>query len=229
MHPIARYLFALSAMIVAYTAYARMAVPFLEGPANVIRRQNVALDHSETSDILDKSHLPSLIPANAWELESCKTLLTPQGTVYFQEWTPIDDQGNYLLEPFTIVMNDPVNKIHNYSADEDPTEKIPTPIVLRSEEGARLKFSKPLTARSGEGDIEMESAQLDGQVTVYRPSLDGNEEDELRVVTSNIQINRSHIFTLSDVYFSFGLHHWPTKQMPAHQRRVFQTSKALSN
>ena len=207
MNPIAKYLFALSAMIVAWTAYAKVAVPFLEGPPNVVRRQQVALNYPDVAEILDKSHLPTIVPADAWELGSCRTLLTPQGTVYFENWQPVDDKGTYELIPFTIVMNDPVNSIRTAETTNDPTEKKPAPIVLRSLEGARLKFSKPLTARSKKDDIELESAQLDGQVTLFRPANPGTDEDELRVVTKNIQINRDQIYTLSDVHFSFGPHH----------------------
>jgi lipopolysaccharide export system protein LptA len=232
MNPIARYLFALSAMIVAYTAYARMAVPFLEGPQNVIRKQQVALDDSGNSDVLDKSHLPSLVPNNAWELGSCKTLLTPQGTVYFEEFEPIDDQGNYRLVPFTIVLNDPVNKIHNHTQVENTNQKKPTPIVLRAIEGARLKFSKPLTARGSQDDIEMQSAQLDGQVTVFRPANIANDEDELRVVTRNIQVTHSQIFTLSDVHFSFGPHHGSGRNLSiklAHKPAEDSPAKSFSS
>ncbi len=219
-------------MIVAYTAYAKMAVPFLEGPPNITRRQQVALDDSDNSDVLDKSHLPSLVPNDAWELGSCKTLLTPQGTVYFKEWEPVDDQGNYRLVPFTIVINDPVNKIHNHLSVADPTQKKPSPIVLRAVEGARLKFSKPLTARANQDDIEMESAQLDGQVTVFRPANVANDEDELRVVTRNIQVTHSQVFTLSDVHFSFGPHHGSGRNLSiklAHKPAEDSPAKSFSS
>ena len=232
MNPIARYLFALSAMIVAYTAYVRVAVPYLEGPSSVSRRKQVAVEPLDNSDTLDKSHLQFLVPPESWELGTCNTLLTPQGTVYFKTWEPVDDQGNYLLEPFTMVMNDPVNRIRDYSVVEDPTEKKPAPIVLRALDGARLKFSKPLTARSKDDDIEMESAQLDGQVTVYRPANTATEEDELRVVTRNIQVNRSHIFTLADVYFSFGAHHGSGRNLSiqlAHKTDADTPTKSFSN
>ena len=206
MNPIAKYLFALSAVIVAWTAYARIAVPFLEGPPNVVGRQQVDVDYPDIAETLDKSHLPSMVPAGAWELGPCKTLLTPQGTIYFEYWEPVDDEGTYKLMPFTIVMNDPVNNIRSESS-ANPKSNKPAPIALRSLDGARLKFSKPLTAQSMKGDIDLESALLDGQVTLFRPSNPQNEEDELRIVTRNIQINRSQIFTLADVHFSFGPHH----------------------
>jgi len=206
MNPIAKYLFALSAMIVAWTAYAKIAVPFLEGPPNVVQRQQSTVDYPDIAETLDKSHLPTMVPADAWELGPCKTLLTPQGTIYFDYWEPVDDEGTYQLMPFTIVMNDPVNNIREELSSEK-AEKKSAPIALRSLAGARLKFSKPLTARSMKDDIELESALLDGQVTLFRPPNPANDEDELRIVTRDIQINRSQIFTLADVHFSFGPHH----------------------
>ena len=205
MNPVAKYLFALSAVIVAYCAYVTTAVPFLEGRSEVVRRQPVAVDYPDVASSIDKSHLPSIVPADAWELGSCKTLLTPQGTIYFEYWEPVDDQGTYQLMPFSIVINDPVNQIRE--AATDPAAEKPAPIVLRSLDGAKLRFSKPLTARSKKDDIELESALLEGQVTLFRPANEQNNEDELRIVSQNIQINRSQIFTLSDVHFAFGKHH----------------------
>ena len=230
VNPIAKYLFALSAMIVAWTVYAKVAVPYLEGPPTVVRRQQVSEYYPDVGDILDKSHLSSIIPADAWELGSCKTLLTPQGTIYFEEMEPLDDQGTYQLMPFTIVVNDPVNKIR--TEPEVEPEKKTAPIVLRSLEGARLKFTKPLTARSKNDDVELESAQLDGQVTVFRPANPGTEEDQLRIVTRNIQINRSHIFTLADVYFSFGPHHGSGRNLSiqlTHKPEPDSPAKSFSN
>ncbi len=205
MNPLASYLFALSAMIVAYTAYAKLAVPILEGPPVAARVQAAYVPPNASENGLNKSHLPSLLPENAWELSPCKTLLTPQGTVYFQKWDRIDDQGTYELKPFTLVINDPAA-----AAMRDPEvpqdAKTATPVVLRAFEGAKLKFSKPLTAGSSSEKAEMESAHLLGQVTVYRPANSANKEQQLRVVTQSIQVNRQYIFTLNEVDFQFGSH-----------------------
>ena len=207
MNPVAKYLFALSAVIVAYCAYVKTAVPFLEGPARSIQRQSASVDYPDVDSTIDKSHLPSVVPADAWELGACKTLLTPQGTIYFEYWEPVDDQGTYQLVPFTMVVNDPVNQIRDGAQTTEASAKTPAPIVLRALEGARLRFSKPLTARSKKHDIELDSAMLDGQVTLYRPADKENGEEELRIVSDNIQINHSQIFTLNDVHFAFGQHH----------------------
>lgn len=231
MNPIAKYLFALSAMIVAWTAYAKFAVPILEGPPAVVRRQQVDAYYPDVAEILDKSHLPTIVPADAWELGKCKTLLTPQGTVYFEHFEPVDDKGTYLFMPFTIVMNDPVNRIRKAPLEEEVKTK-PAPIVLRALQGARLKFSKPLTARSSKGEIELESAQLEGQVTLFRPVNPGTDESELRAVMENVQVSRSQIFTLSDVFFSFGPHHGSGRNLSiqlTHEPGEDSPTKSFSN
>ena len=231
VNPIAKSLFALSAMIVAWTAYVKMAVPFLEGPPTVVRRQPVDTYHPDVSEALDKSHLATIVPADSWELGSCKTLLTSQGTIYFKSWDPVDDQGTYQLEPFTIVINDPVNKMGKDTPESEPSKKT-APIVLRAMERARLKFSKPITARSDKEDVELESAQLDGQVTVFRPANPETEEDQLRILTRNIQVTRSQIFTLADVYFSFGPHHGSGRNLSiqlAHEYEADSPAKSFSN
>jgi lipopolysaccharide export system protein LptA len=231
MNPIAKYLFALSAMIVAWTAYAKIAVPFLEGPPSVIARQQSSVEYPDNREPIDKSHLPSMVPTDAWELGSCKTLLTPQGTIYFEYWEPVDNKGTYKLMPFTIVMNDPVNSIRSETI-VDPEGKKPAPIALRSLDGARLKLSKPLTAQTMKGGIELESALLDGQVTLFRPPNPQNEEDELRIVTRDIQINQTQIFTLGDVHFSFGPHHGSGRNLSiqlTHKTDAGSPTKNFSN
>ena len=205
MNPLAKYLFALAGMICAYTAYARFAVPVLEGPVIRIQRRSAPTTPPIANQLLNKDYLNSLVPSDGWELEPCKTLLTPQGTVYFKKWERIDDQGTYKIYPFTLVINDPASRAAKQR--RNPREKLDadeTPVVLRSFQGAEVKFNKPLTANSQSEKATMETARLLGQVTIFRPPA--NDENELRVKTSNVEVNRQNIYTLNEVLFQFGPH-----------------------
>ncbi len=206
INPIAKYLFALAGMICAYTAYARLAVPWLEGPTVRVQRVSAASDAPTTSDLLDKSYLANLVPPGEWELEPCKTLLTPQGTVYFRTWDRIDNEGTYRIVPFTLVINDPASREAQRRIDPDSVSDEDTaPVILRSFQGAEVKFSRPLSAGSQNEKATMESARLEGRVTVFRPPTD-TEEEEVRVVTSNVHVDRQNIYTLNEVHFQFGAH-----------------------
>ena len=172
INPVAKYLFALAGMICAYTGYARLAVPLLEGPVVRVERTQSTEVVPLASELLDKSHLAALVPAGEWELEPCKTLLTPQGTVYFKEWKRIDNEGTYRIVPFTLVINDPASRAARQRMDPGSvSDKETSPVILRSFDGAEVKFSSPLSANAQNEKATMESARLEGRVTVYRLSL----------------------------------------------------------
>ncbi len=187
-------------MIGAYSAYAKFAVPMIEGPAGQIRRSVATIPATLPEKQDNKARLFQLLPNNAWELGQCKTLFTNSGTLLFQEMTRIDDQGTYTLTPFTMIMNDHQSGTA-FAAKLDPT--VP-PTVLRCGE-AKLKFDGPITI-TGNSGIQMRSASLNGEVTIFRPSASNEKDETLKLITQNVQINTERILTFSDVAFAFGPH-----------------------
>ena len=187
-------------MIGAYSAYAKFAVPIIEGPVNQVRR-SVALVPATLPEKQDnKARLFSLLPNNAWELGQCKTLFTNSGTLLFQEMIRVDDQGTYTLTPFTMILNDHQSGTA-FAAKLDPT--VP-PTVLRCGQ-AKLKFDGPI-AMTGNSSMKMRSANLNGEVTIFRPSASTEKDETLKLITQNVQINTERIITFSEVAFAFGPH-----------------------
>lgn len=199
INPLAHYLLTLAAMISLYSLYAMYVVPILEGPPGKIRKRIVARANTQTRQ-QDKSWLQNLLPADGWELQNCKTLVTSEGTILFQDYQPQDD-GYVDVFPFTLVMNAAPENTATDIAPE-PTDK--PPLVLRCLQGSRLKLNRPLTVGIGGGSLRMESARLLGQVTVFRPESQQGVKDHIAVWTSNVQIDRQQIFTLEQVRFQFG-------------------------
>lgn len=191
---------ALALMIGAYSAYAKFAVPMIEGPVGQVRRRIATVPTTLPEKQDNKARLFKLLPHNAWELGQCKTLFTNSGTLLFQEMTRVDDQGTYTLSPFTMIMNDHESGTA-FAAKLDPT--VP-PTVLRCGE-AKLKFDGPI-AITGNSGIKMRSANLNGEVTIFRPSPSPLKDETLKLITQNVQINTERILTFSDVAFAFGPH-----------------------
>ena len=191
---------ALALMIGAYSAYAKFAVPLIEGSVEQVRRSIAIAPVSLPEKQENKSRLFKLLPNSAWELGSCKTLFTNSGTLLFQEMTRIDDEGNYTLTPFTMIMNDHESGTA-FAAKLDPT--VP-PTVLRCGE-AKLKFDGPITL-TGKSSMKMRSANLNGEVTIFRPSRTPDKDETLKLITQNVQINTQRILTFSEVAFAFGPH-----------------------
>ena len=200
IHPLAQYFMALALMIGAYSAYAKFAVPLIEGPVEQVRRGIAVAPVSLPEKQENKSRLFKLLPNSAWELGSCKTLFTNSGTLLFQEMTRVDDEGTYTLTPFTMIMNDHESGTA-FAAKLDPT--VP-PTVLRCGE-AKLKFDGPITL-TGKSSMKMRSANLNGEVTIFRPSRTPERDETLKLITQNVQINTQRILTFSAVAFAFGPH-----------------------
>lgn len=213
IHPLAQYLMVLSLMIGAWAIYARVAVPFIEGPTRDVRRTTAVAPDSLPEKKENKSRLLRLLPTAAWEMGECKTLFTSQGTLLCQEMVRLDDEGNYSLTPFTMIMNDHESGTA-FARALDPN--VP-PTVLRCGQ-AKLKFDGPISL-TGKSKTKMEAAWLNGEVTIFRPSPpvkigagqngtgQSSEGDQtLKVITENVQVSTERIVTLSDVAFSFGPH-----------------------
>ena len=197
----------LALMIGAYSAYARFAVPMIKGPVNQVRRTTAVAPTELTEFNDDKSRLLHLLPAAAWELGQCKTLFTSQGTLLFQEMERLDDEGNYSLKPFSMILNDHGSG-SAFAVGLDPN--VP-PTVLRCGE-AKLKFDGPITMTGG-SKTSMQAALLSGEVTIFRPSPDPQKDETLKLITQNVQLNANRIFTLGEVAFSFGPHRGSGKNL----------------
>jgi len=200
IHPLAQYLMVLALMIGAYSVYARVVVPKIKGPVNQVRRTAVVppADLPEKRD--NKARLYSLLPSDGWELGKCKTLFTSQGTLLFQEMERLDDEGNYALKPFTMIMND--HQSGTVFANGLDTTVPPT--VLRCAE-AKLGFDGPILL-TGNSKTRMRTASLDGEVTIFRPSPTPEKDETLKLVTQDVKVSANTIVALGEVAFSFGPH-----------------------
>ena len=200
IHPLAQYLMVLALMIGAYSAYARVVVPMIKGPAYQVRRTAVVPPDDLPEKRDNKSRLYSLLPSDGWELGKCKTLYTSQGTLLFQEMNRLDDEGNYALKPFTMIMNDHQSGTA-FASGLDTT--VP-PTVLRCAE-AKLGFDGPILL-TGNSKTSMRTASLDGEVTIFRPSPTPEKDETLKLVTRDVKVSANTIVALSEVAFSFGPH-----------------------
>ena len=75
-----------------------------------------------------------------------------------------------------------------------------------------MKFDKPIN-EAFSGQARMESAQLVGQVNIFRPPSSPNGDDGLSISTSNVQIEKQQIFTIEDVSFAVGLNRGSGKNL----------------
>ena len=206
MNPVAQYVLSLATCIIGYFTYLKFAVPLIENPAErpaqlTYQRANVSIPK------IHKNGMIPLLPPQAWELNDCKTLITSTGTVLFKEVLPQPD-GTVKLSPFTLMTNVGENILLNpafspATSSQATNQKIP--LVLRTAEGAVLKLNKPFN-EALQGGTEIRSARLVGEVDIYRPPSGPNKNDVLHVLTRNVKVDRSRIYTLDTLLFSYGPH-----------------------
>jgi lipopolysaccharide export system protein LptA len=188
---ILRYLATMIMVIIVFALYAWFAVPFLEGPSQIGRRESTVATIISNPAPGQNYELSDLFAPGSWELERTKTLATRFGKILFKDYQPKPD-GTIHIQPITMIL-------HERRDDGDQA----LPLVLQSSKGAVLKFDKPIVLGEPVGDLD--SGRFLGSVRLWRKSR-VNESLEVLVETQNLQFSDQRIYTLEDVAFHFGPH-----------------------
>ncbi len=193
INPLLQYFIYLAGTLAAYGVYATVVVPKIESNETVAEREFTPRTASFRTD--RKQRFAHLFPSDAWEMGPCKVLETSQGTVLFKDYQPYDD-GHVEVYPFTMI-------IRGEKLNEDGAI---VPIVLRCSNKAVLKFERPFQLNGGDPG-KIQNGQLAGQVSIYRPPSAEGADDFLKVLTSNVQLEKHRIYTIDNVEFEFGNSH----------------------
>ncbi len=189
-NPLINYLLVWFACAGSYLLYFQFVVPIVEVTSTVNRTESSVADYPlEAQDV---EHHP-WFKTGDWELSPCSVLRTAHGKILFDDYSR-EDPKTWLVHPFTMVLE--------RETDQRSGQPLP-PIVLRCQTGARLFFSSPVTSVGGSG-FQLQHAQLEGEVELYRRIKAFHAEEDLRIETSNIQINDKEILSIEDVTFLFG-------------------------
>ncbi len=199
---ILRYLIALAVTLGAYSIYALTVAPLIDGgPDRLSGGPLIPPEGIRQADEI-KQELTGLFPKDGWEWKSCSILESRQAKLLFRRYEILDD-GTVHLEPLTMVLMpaaDPEDGPARPSSPESSTTS--SPVVLRAPWGANVKFEHGLQLGGKPGNLE--SAQLRGEVQIYRPAAAADQDDAMYLVTQNVQISRERIFTLYECQFQFG-------------------------
>jgi len=202
--------------------YSIFAVPILEGPPNQIQARRTSSSIAAQPRQRDKSWLTPFVPTDGWELSACKTVTIEGGTIMFRDYQPLDD-GYADVYPFTLILNAKPPRSDGTPAIFEGSDK--TPIAVRCTKQARLKFDRPLAEGVSRGGLKLEGARLVGDVTIYRPPSALGETDGVSIITSNIQIEPTQVFTLEEVQFAFGKNEGVGRNLRIELERTDQTTR----
>ncbi len=194
-------------VVLAYWLYALVVVPLVEPPAQLAQSEPFkAADIWRVDEQFRRrrDQLRALFPPGAWELENPKILESDRVKLLLRDYANKGD-GTVEIWPCTLIVlpSDPTL---------DQAERIRRAVVLEAPEGAVLQFDRPFDLRRVEIGRPT-SGMLRGRVTIRSGMNSPGEEDDLHLVTRNVQLYPEHIWTPHQVEFRYGPNFGRGKQL----------------
>ncbi len=136
-----------------------------------------------------------IFPAGSWEREDPIMLESRQMRLLFKQYQALPD-GRVNLVPCTLVVLPDRNRVATDGAEGRT-------LVLRAPQGAVLEFDEPLDLRQGRL-ARLIGGSLRGQVTIRgTPSAPG-ADDDIEIVTRDVELEEFEIRTAEMVQFRYG-------------------------
>ncbi|NLS91238.1 MAG: hypothetical protein GXX96_03520 [Planctomycetaceae bacterium] len=196
MPKLIRFITSFATVLGAYWLYALVAVPLIEpaasGPQKGIAGETRRGAARRINNRLGE--LQQLVPPQARaQLETPWIIESDDVKLLMQKYTNLDD-GRVKIEPCVL--------IYTPGASEEGVKPKP-PIVLYAPAGAMLVFGRPLDLRSGEVERPT-SGRLLGEITITSPGESDGPEDDLLIVTRDVQLMPDQAATTNSVRFRYG-------------------------
>jgi len=197
----------LAIMLVAYGAYALLAVPFIEPAADPGRAQKMsALEKEAARRQLDLrvAALRPLFPPDAWELKNPKILESENVKLLMQNYRNLGG-GRVELYPCTVIFNP-------NPAVTDPQQGNGQAVVLQVPQGAMLEFDGPLDLAAAKIG-RLVGGRLRGPITIRSNGKKPGNEDDLQITTRDVELTEQHVWTPHEVDFHLGPHYGRGRRM----------------
>jgi hypothetical protein len=180
-----------------YWAYALAAVPLIEPRA--AKRVDDAADTYDSTVAASQERrlreLEGLFPPGSWQLTNPKILETGQIKVLLQHYRNLGD-GRIEFCPCSMI------QMPEGASADDPQQRRRA-IVLDAPDGAVLQFDKAIELRRAEVG-RLVAGQLRGTVIIRSEGRSAGPEDDLRIVTQDIDLTEREVRTEANVDFNFG-------------------------
>ncbi len=190
----------LAIVLVAYCAYALVAVPLIDPPAD--RHRSEALTEEELEHWAEESRerwrreFSGLFPPDSWELKDPRVLEIDQVKLLLQDYTRLEDGTKVEIRPCTMIF------VPDTPAD-DAEQRRRRSVVLEAPHGAVLEFDKPFDLRRAKIG-RLLGGQLKGRITIRSGGKSPGPDDDLEVVTRDVSLSEEEIRTEHEVDFRLG-------------------------
>ena len=184
-------------VLVAYSAYALLAVPLIETQVRIAANPDNGSDRGRGHGERVDWDLSVLFPQDAWERQNAKIISSNDRLLLL--WKDYATKPNNWVElnPLTLIfMRDEA------AADQD--EALRHAIVMEVPAGANLRFDRPLDLKHGGGMGRLIEGQLRGQVTIRSRGKRPDHQDDLWARTHDVALTEQRITTPNQVEFCYG-------------------------
>lgn len=198
------------AVVAAYCVYALAAVPLIEPEDTLSEQGTVTEDEREealASVARQRAGLKRWFKEGDWELTSPKILETDQAKLLLREYhANKDDPHEVTLIPCTMIFLPEGNF-------ENEEERLRRATVMRSPEGARLRFAEPIDLKKGQVGSKIEGGELLGKVTIHSGQRLPGPEDDLLLLTERVTLKDDVVTTPYLVEFFQGANQGRGREM----------------
>ena len=187
-------------IVLAAAGFHRLTVVPLVEPRVHDEQQALELSPEQAAAIRARADrrlaaLGDIFPAGSWEREDPIMLESRQMRLLFKQYQALPD-GRVNLVPCTLVILPDRNRV----ADDGSEGRT---LVLRVPQGAVLEFDEPLDLRQGRL-ARLIGGSLRGQVTIRgTPSAPG-ADDDIEIVTRDVELEEFEVRTAEMVQFRYG-------------------------
>jgi len=193
-------------VFVAYWAYALVAVPLIEPEAKVGTTGEISETDRDVGGGLgdgQQKRFAGLFPADSWVHGTPKILESDRIVLLAQTYHNFGD-GRVKITPCTMIFLPAEAK--------DNPAKLKESVILEAPDGAMLEFDSPLDF--GRGKIgQLIGGKLNGRITIRGKGRNPGPNDDLLIVTKNVQLSRQHVWTPHPVDFHLGPNYGRGKDM----------------
>jgi lipopolysaccharide export system protein LptA len=193
-------------VLMAYWAYALVAVPWIEPAADPGPSRSSSTPTAMPLQDQRGKEWAALFPPGAWERKDPEVLTIDQAQLLMPTMQNYESKGNgrVQIRPCTIIFTP--------EGIEDPAERIARSVVMEAPDGAIFQFDPsfdPSKLKTG----QFRGGELPGRVTIRSRGKSPDGQDSLNVVTRNVKMTEYDITTPEAVEFRLGPHFGRGRQL----------------
>ena len=195
-------------VLVAYWAYALVAVPLIEPSAGREHSGQPSEEELKKGARVAKERwrkeLEGLFPPGT-DLDDLKILEFDQVKLLLEDYTRLDDGKQVEIRPCTMIFTP-----DGPAASTDG--RTGSPIILEAPQGAVLQFDRPFDLRRAKIG-RLVSGRLNGQIKIRSAGKSPGPEDDLLILTRDVDLNEERIWTPHTVDFRLGRNYGRGRRM----------------